>query len=140
MLTKQLPDNIYKKIVELSSSMSSRDISKKLLEEDDFKISHSTVSRYLKESRQERAEIFKTKIAEEVEKNLPQDLKILQDIIDTFYAEFNATDEIPTKIKLAKALTDTIEIKLKNCGSQEQTETFSWEKYLDENEQEEYLY
>lgn len=139
-ISKILPDKIYDKMIALSSTLSSREISKKLLEEDNFKISHATISKYLKAERQDRAEVFKAKIAEEVNKSVSQDLIIIQDIIDTFYTEFKATDNLNARIKLAKALTDTIEVKFKNCGSQEPTEAFTWEKYLDENEQEEYLY
>lgn len=140
MRIKQLPDNIFKKIIDLSVSLSSRDIAKKLEEEDSFKISHATINRYLKENRQERAEIFKAKFTEEVEKNLSNDMEIIQDVINTFYEDFKSCRLPLDRVKIGKALTDSIEIKFRNCGSKEQVEAFTWEKYLDENEQEEYLY
>lgn len=140
MNISHIPDNIHEKIIVLSTTLSSRDIAKKIEQEDNFKISHATVNKYIKQSRKERSEIFKTVITQEVGKNVTKDLAILEDITDTFYAKFKTNEDLDMSIKLSKALRETIELKFKSCGSQEQQTGLSWEAFLDEQEQEDYLY
>lgn len=144
--TKHIPDKVYKDIIELSGSLSSRDISEEIKARHDYSISYSTITKLLKEVREERSEIFKSNFTEALTETLPNDLAIMNHVLNDLYADYQRyigaksdRDQL-IKLKIARTITNTIDIKLKNCGAQQQTQNVNWEQYLKENEEETYKF
>jgi hypothetical protein len=144
MRTRQVPTEIAKIIIESANveQKGCREISKELQEKHEYEISYRTVARIIMERREEKAEQLKSLKLEECIKSLPRDLEILDEIINDLYEIFKRTEDINIKVKLSKEIRGTIETKLSNFTDKRQDEQsgFSWEKYLDQNECDEYLY
>ncbi len=144
MRTRQVPTEIAKIIIESANveQKGCREIAKDLQEKYEYDISYRTVARVVKEDREEKAEQLKSLKLEECMKSLPKDLEILDEIINDLYEIFKRTEDINIKVKVCKEIRGTIETKLSNFTDKKQEEqsNICWEKYLDENECDEYLY
>jgi hypothetical protein len=80
---------LTEKVIRLSSTKSAREIMEILKTEDNATISHVTVSKFIKEIRQERQETTKAVIAETVTPGLTSDLAFFDDMLEAYRALFS---------------------------------------------------
>ena len=109
-----------------SQGMSSRDISAKNSEEKDIYISHTSISSFIKSVREERAETSRTIVQEHMQKTLPNDLQLVDEMNGELSKWFR--DESLSKrerLRIYDSLLRGIEMKLRNSGAGENsTEDF----------------
>jgi len=109
-----------------SQGMSSRDISAKIMEEKKIYISHSSIVSFIKSVREERAETSRAIVQEHMQKTLPDDLELLdemnQELSEWFKDESLSKRE---RLRIYDSLLRGIDMKLKNSGASENsTEDF----------------
>ncbi|NPV80728.1 MAG: hypothetical protein HPY52_10710 [Firmicutes bacterium] len=105
-------------VLEMATTMTSRQISEKLKREYGVDISYVAVARYIKDVRQERAEQTKALVQEKIKATVPRDLDILDELIAQELGWFKAGEmEINDKLVVAKELRQTIDTKLKYSGA-----------------------
>lgn len=106
------------KVVTLSGTLTSREIARRLQEEDGVEIAHNTVSRFLKDLREERAEQTKALVQDHMEQSLEHDLQLLDKLIQQEHEWFFSDDlKVSEKLLVARELRQTIETKLKYSGA-----------------------
>jgi len=109
-----------------SQGMSSRDISAKISEERDLSISHRAIAAFIKSVREERAETSRAIVQEHMQKTLPNDLELVDEMNSELSKWFK--DESLSKrerLRIYDSLLRGIEMKLKNSGAGESsTEDF----------------
>lgn len=109
-----------------SQGMSSRDISKKITEEKNLDVSYGAIASFLKSVREERAETSRAIVQEHMQKTLPDDLELLdemnQELSEWFKDESLSKRE---RLRIYDSLLRGIDMKLKNSGAGENsTEDF----------------
>lgn len=109
-----------------SQGMSSRDISAKIMEEKKIYISHASIVSFIKLMREERAETSRAIVQEHMQKTLPNDLELVDEMNGELSKWFN--DKSLSKrerLRIYDSLLRGIEMKLKNSGAGENnTEDF----------------
>ena len=109
-----------------SQGMSSRDISAKISEEKDIYISHTSISSFIKSVRDERAETSRAIVQEHMQKTLPNNLQLVDEMNSELSKWFR--DKSLSKrerLRIYDSLLRGIEMKLKNSGAGENsTEDF----------------
>ncbi len=106
--------------------MSSREIAAKIGEEKGLNISHRAIAAFIKSVREERAETSRAIVQEHMQKTLPDDLEILdemnQELSEWFKDESLSKRE---RLRIYDSLLRGIDMKLKNSGAGENsTEDF----------------
>ncbi len=81
---------LTEKVIRLSSTKSAREIKDILKDEDNATISHVTISKYIREIRQERQEATKAAIAETVTPGLTSDLEFFDEMLETYRELFRS--------------------------------------------------
>ncbi|KIL38317.1 hypothetical protein SD70_27260 [Gordoniibacillus kamchatkensis] len=121
----KINDELSKRIIEMSLTMSSREISRALAA-DGIQITHSAINNHVKDVRKERSEQTKQIVQEQIAKTVPQDLEMLQKLRDELAKA--VFDDVKTKadkdiwLKATKELRATIESRLKYSGADEDPE------------------
>ena len=103
-----------------SQGMSSRDISAKIMQEKGIHISHTSISSFIKSIREERAETSRAIVQEHMQKTLPNDLQLVDEMNSELSKWFK--DESLSKrerLRIYDSLLSGIEMKLKNSGAGE---------------------
>jgi intein-encoded DNA endonuclease-like protein len=106
--------------------MSSREIAAKIGEEKGLNISHRAIAAFIKSAREERAETSRAIVQEHMQKTLPDDLELLdemnQELSEWFKDESLSKRE---RLRIYDSLLRGIDMKLKNSGASENsTEDF----------------
>lgn len=112
---------LTEKVIKLSSTKSAREIKDILKTEDNATISHVTISKYIREIRQERQEATKAVIAETVTPGLTSDLAFFDEMLLTYRTRFKECDElglagIKAALEIGKEYRATVETKVKIAG------------------------
>lgn len=109
-----------------SQGMSSRDISAKISEEKDIYISHTSISSFIKSVRDERAETSRAIVQEHMQKTLPNDLQLVDEMNSELSKWFRDNSlSKRERLRIYDSLLRGIEMKLKNSGAGENsTEDF----------------
>lgn len=81
---------LTEKVIRLSGTKSAREIKDILKTEDNVTISHVTISKYIREIRQERQEATKAVIAETVTPGLTSDLTFFDEMLETYRELFRS--------------------------------------------------
>jgi histidyl-tRNA synthetase len=143
---------LTEKVIKLSSTKSAREIMEILKTEDNATISHVTVSKFIKEIRQERQEATKASIAETVTPGLNKDLEFFDEMLDTYRELFRAlsgrhpekniglggeklADSVKVEPKglaeVGKEYRATVELKVKIAGGNGALDKLSNEQLID---------
>ncbi|HPI17997.1 MAG TPA: hypothetical protein PK396_09740, partial [Mesotoga sp.] len=105
---------------------SSRDISKKIAEEKNLDVSYGAIASFLKSVREERAETSRAIVQEHMQKTLPNDLQLVDEMNSELSKWFR--DKSLSKrerLRIYDSLLRGIDMKLKNSGAGENsTEDF----------------
>lgn len=120
----KIHEQLGKRIIEMSLTMTNREIAQKLTEEG-TKISHVAIGNYLRETRKERAEATKAIVQEQIAKTVPEDLTMLERLRDeqaklVFDPALKKSDP-DLWLKATRELRATIESRLKYSGADEDT-------------------
>ena len=109
-----------------SQGMSSRDISAKIMEERKIHISHTSISSFIKAVREERAETSRAIVQEHMQKTLPNDLQLIDEMNSELSKWFRDNSlSKRERLRIYDSLLRGIEMKLKNSGAGENsTEDF----------------
>jgi lysyl-tRNA synthetase class I len=113
-------NGLVEKVLSLSLTKSTREISKILEEEDGVSITFKTVANFIKAVRQERAEATKALVQESIQATVPQDLKILDELIAQQLEWFrDGSMDTADRLNVSKELRQVIATKLKYSGAEE---------------------
>jgi intein-encoded DNA endonuclease-like protein len=109
-----------------SQGMSSRDISAKIMEEKKIYISHASIVSFIKFIREERAETSRAIVQEHMQKTLPNDLELVDEMngeLSKWFKDKSLSKR--ERLRIYDSLLRGIEMKLKNSGAGENsTEDF----------------
>jgi transposase len=125
-LTKVEQYKLEKEVLDWSGQgMSSREISEKIAEKN-LVVSYGAIASFLKSVRKERAETSRAIVQEHMQKTLPDDLELLdemnQELAEWFKDESLSKRE---RLRIYDSLLRGIDMKLKNSGAGENsTEDF----------------
>lgn len=123
--TYKINEELSRRIIEMSLTMSSREISRQL-EIDGIKLTHAAINNHVKDVRKERAEQTKQIVHEQIAKTVPQDLTMLERLRDELatavFDDANTREDKDTWLKATKELRATIESRLKYSGADEDPE------------------
>lgn len=126
-LTKVEQYKLEKEVLDWSGQgMSSREISEKIAETKNLVVSYGAIASFLKSVRKERAETSRAIVQEHMQKTLPDDLELLDEMNQELAGWFK--DESLSKrerLRIYDSLLRGIDMKLKNSGAGENsTEDF----------------
>lgn len=113
----KITDEVGQRILELAPKMSNRGIASQLKSEG-IELSHTAVANFIKEQRQERAEVTKTIVQEHIRTTVPRDLQILEEARDQL--DLWRRDEslrVSERLQVIRELRATIDTRLKYAGA-----------------------
>lgn len=118
----KITPEIGEEILRMSTTMSNRQIAEELTRRG-TKISHTAVSKFIKEQRQERAETTKAIVQEYIRTTVPTDLEILEQIRDQLN-DWRQNDDlrVTERLMVIDRLNKVIETRLKYSGAEEQND------------------
>lgn len=119
-------NGLTEKVLGLSATMSSREISALLKAEHGVNISYQAINNFVKGVRAERAEQTKAIVQEHIKATMPTDLDTLDRLIKQELEWFDDPEQkhnlkISEKLQVAKELRQTIDTKLRYSGAAEPT-------------------
>lgn len=115
---KERPDIMEKILFLAEHGKTTRQIASILQRKCGIEISHVTVSRLLKDVQVDRAAATKRIVQEHIQKTVPRDLELLDEIIAKMRKWLESKKfKINTKLLIIKELRQTIDVKLKYSGA-----------------------
>lgn len=112
-----IPENLRQQVMNWSAEGDpAQTIADKLKTFHNINCHVSSVYRLLNKTRKERQEVAKAKYAEEVEKTAGQDIKIMSDVIETYYKKWKSAKNDSDSIKIAAEMRAWIKDKMVLAG------------------------